>query len=369
MLERLFSGPLQPSPTKDSKPTVDLARVLDLRDLLFMQASRPNAVLWKCRNQHFAQSSLLLDSNRPPMTLTKISSQAVPWSRDMQYCSLSVSLSDQLLLHLREWGSGPLSCFLIHGFGEGSHVWTDFAPPLASACRTLAVDLRGHGDSSWDPDCDYSIRKHVADVSHAISSLGLDRIVLVGHSMGGDIAIRLAAEIGRRVAALIVVDFGPRIDPAAAAKIHADFNEGTKTYASVAEYASFLAATRPLASSEVLQRVASSALLETGNGSFRLRCDPKMGEGSVSSANRDAREAESWLLLKKVKCPVLVVRGRGSSVLSQAVAEQMVHSLRDGRLALVECAGHAVMLDNPKGFETVALSFLTGILNRGAHIV
>jgi pimeloyl-ACP methyl ester carboxylesterase len=282
----------------------------------------------------------------------------------MQYRSMFVSLPEQLVLHFREWGSGPLACLLIHGFGEGSHAWSEFAPSLGSMCRTIAIDLRGHGDSSWDPGRTYDVNSHTADVSRALATLRLDKLIVIGHSMGGDIAIRLATEAQNRILALVIVDYGPRLDPAAAAKVRSDFNESAKIYSSVSEYASLLSTTRPLASSDVLERFASGALRLNEKGRFQLKCDPEMGRDSASNAAPPAPEAASWLMLEAVKCPTLVVRGQGSAVLSQAVAERMVRSLQDGQLRLVDCAGHGLLLDNPKGFEAITLPFLTAVLSQ-----
>jgi hypothetical protein len=112
----------------------------------------------------------------------------------MKARSLRIKLIDRPSLHLQEWGYGDRACLLIHGFGDGSYVWNEFAPSLASHYHTFAIDLRGHGDSEWDRKADYDVRTHVADVVEVIRTFQWDGVALVGRSMGGDIAIRAAID-------------------------------------------------------------------------------------------------------------------------------------------------------------------------------
>lgn len=96
-------------------------------------------------------------------------------------------------LNLRKWGDGARACVLIHGFGEGGFVWDEFALRLATDCAVLAMDLRGHADSEWDIEARYDLEAHTMDLQRLIGASTQDDIVLVGHSMGAAIALRLAA--------------------------------------------------------------------------------------------------------------------------------------------------------------------------------
>jgi pimeloyl-ACP methyl ester carboxylesterase len=106
-------------------------------------------------------------------------------------------------------GRGGSACILIHGFGEGAYVWNRFSPSISQLFRTLSIDLRGHGDSSWDQTGQYPIQRHVTDVVGLIDALQLKRFVIVGHSLRGKIAIRIAAARSSDVIGLTVVDFLP----------------------------------------------------------------------------------------------------------------------------------------------------------------
>ena len=90
-------------------------------------------------------------------------------------------------LHLVEWSQEGVLLLLLHGFGNDAHIWDDFAPAVAPYYRTVALDHRGHGDSAWDPELRYEHEAMVEDVERVCDALGIDRLVLVGHSLGGPV--------------------------------------------------------------------------------------------------------------------------------------------------------------------------------------
>jgi pimeloyl-ACP methyl ester carboxylesterase len=94
----------------------------------------------------------------------------------MQPRSRRVPGSQGLELHLLEWSEEGVPLV---------HIWDDFAPEVAPYYRTLAFDLRGHGDSDRHPDALYDYEHHIADLAAAFETLGIDRLVLCGHSFGG----------------------------------------------------------------------------------------------------------------------------------------------------------------------------------------
>ena len=114
---------------------------------------------------------------------------------------------------IRTWvqRSGPPLCVCIHGAAEGRYVWSEVLsrmPGISSA----TIDLRGHGDSDWDPRSIYRLATHADDVSRVISALGAVDVQLIGHSLGAAVAMQLAS-VDRRVRKLVIVDFGPGMIP------------------------------------------------------------------------------------------------------------------------------------------------------------
>jgi 3-oxoadipate enol-lactonase len=108
-------------------------------------------------------------------------------------------------LSYRVWGSPdarPL--VLLHALGEGAADWGRIAPAFARHWRVYAPDLRGHGRSDWPGE--YSLELMRADVLGFFDVLGLDRVDLIGHSMGGLVAYLVAGGCPERVGRLILED-------------------------------------------------------------------------------------------------------------------------------------------------------------------
>ncbi|MCJ9700071.1 MULTISPECIES: alpha/beta fold hydrolase [unclassified Bradyrhizobium] len=269
---------------------------------------------------------------------------------------------DQITLRVSKWGQGSHQCVLIHGFGDGLHVWPEFADRLAGTCQVLAADLRGHGRSQWDPAERYNVVTYADDVGAAMKAFPAERAVLVGHSMGGEVALRIAAAAGPGIVGLILVDCSLRLDPEASEHIFAEFKRESRDYASVAEYAKFLEASRPMTSRAILQRLADDSMTRQPDGTFRLNRDPALANGSGA---KDDSDDTSWDQLRSVRCPTLILRGARSSVLSKSLAERMREQIAGARLQTIARAGHNVMLDDPDAFQAASIPFIVERLTAG----
>ncbi|MEU8827594.1 alpha/beta hydrolase [Streptomyces sp. NPDC048636] len=122
---------------------------------------------------------------------------------------LSVPVTDDVTLHFRHRpGTEALPFLLVHGMASSARLWDEVADHLAAAGHPVyAVDLRGHGESDT-PEKGYDTPTAVADLVAAAGVLGLTRVVVAGHSWGGNVSVRLAAEHPELVAALALVDGG-----------------------------------------------------------------------------------------------------------------------------------------------------------------
>jgi pimeloyl-ACP methyl ester carboxylesterase len=269
-------------------------------------------------------------------------------------------------LHLLEWSQDGVPLLLLHGFGNEAHIWDDFAPAVAPHYRTLAMDHRGHGDSDWDPEGRYDHDSMVRDVESVTAALGIERLVLVGHSLGGRIATLFADRNATRMAGLVLVDIGPDLDPRGVTRIQIDVASAPQpTFASVEEYARALTLAYPAGRPDALLRMARHGIRRREDGRYELKMDPRLrGVGATESpeAAADRGRAMSellWKALARISCPTLVVRGAASDVLAPDTADRMVEeTLAQGRLAVVPQAGHSVMTDNPDGFREAVTSFV-----------
>lgn len=110
-------------------------------------------------------------------------------------------------LHVEDGGIDGLPVLFVHGLGGRASQWHEQLSHLRPRTRALALDLRGHGRSTVPPDGSCAIGDFAADVNAVADELGLERFVLVGHSLGGSVAIEVARREGHeRVAGLLLVD-------------------------------------------------------------------------------------------------------------------------------------------------------------------
>jgi pimeloyl-ACP methyl ester carboxylesterase len=292
--------------------------------------------------------------------------------------SIRVPASDGLSLHALEWSRDGVALLLLHGFGNDAHVWDDVAPAVAPYYRTLALDLRGHGDSDRDAQARYDYDAHVTDLEAATEALEIHRFVLVGHSFGGRVAMRFAGRHPERLAGLVLVDSAPELDARGTLRIQLDIERAGRgggleggasgpAFASESEYRDDLARNYPAARPEVLRRMAHHGLRKRADGRFEPKLDPAWFRRRREASATEAREREErlgremWDALRALPCPALVIRGAASDVLSADVADRMADEvMRHGRLVVVPRAGHSVMVDNPEGCRDALTSFVLG---------
>lgn len=279
-----------------------------------------------------------------------------------------IPASDGLAVNVLEWSHEGVAMLLLHGFGNDAHVWDDFAPRVAPYYRVLAMDHRGHGDSDRDAEGRYGYDALVADVEAVLEHLGIERLALVGHSMGGRTAIRFAARHPETMAGLVIVDAGPDLDWRGVLKIRDDAARAPDSFASVREYEGHLAHALPMAPPGVIARLARHALRQRSDGRFEHKLDPFFRRGvsrpsspeELAAGTREEAE-ELWDALAKISCPTLLVRGAASDVLSPETADRMVDEvLPNATLAVVPQAAHAVMVENPEGFNAAVCGFVLG---------
>jgi len=272
----------------------------------------------------------------------------------------------QLRVNVTEWSRRGLACVLLHGFGDSSGVWTYLAMRLAPRFRVVAMDLRGHGDSDWDPEANYDTATFAADLTKAVAAFGFEKIVLIGHSLGADVAIRFAADNSSLVAGLAIVDFGPELDQAGIDEVLRSFAAAPRTFASQEDYAQWLLERRPMADPILLRQFAHFSLRQSASRDWEQKADSALATHSqisrLAAGDGRYRIPDLWTILARIKCPSLVMRGGGSGVFPPDVASRLFHRVRSTmRLATIGGAGHAVMMDNPAAFSAAMIDFLAGI--------
>ena len=284
----------------------------------------------------------------------------------MEATSHRVEGAHGLELHVLEWSTEGVPLVLLHGLGNEAHLWDDFVPAVADHYRVLALDQRGHGDSDWDPEMRYDAESMTDDLEAVLAAMNVERLVLVGFSMGGRVAMTFAGRHPERLAGLVIVDIGPEVDPRGVSRIGSDMaTNRAPVFTSTDEYAAMLSLNYPAGQPHALRRMALHGLRQREDGLFELKMDPKLRgdrpRDEVAQAKEEAFIRNQWDALAKLPCATLVVRGAASDILAPEIADKMVDEvLANGKLAVVPQAAHSVMTDNPKGFEDAVCGFVLG---------
>jgi len=256
-----------------------------------------------------------------------------------------------LRLHYLDW-NGPSSrvMILLHGVMDNAQIWDSFAFPASNHLRIIALDQRGHGDSDWASPPAYSCNDYVKDLSDFIESLGVNGIILIGHSMGALHAIKYATMEPKKVKGLIHVDIEPSPPPENRQYLNGRYSIQPSFYISIEDYIGKIRKTIQYAEEDVIRNFAYSSLKKECDGKFYIRFDKEV-----------LKYFDLYDLLphvKNIKCPTLIVRGEESLVMRRDKAREMNRYISQSRLVEIPKSGHIVPLDNPNSLQKVVMDFL-----------
>lgn len=259
--------------------------------------------------------------------------------------------------HYTDWGDAtapPL--VLLHGVTGHARTWDDEAGALATRYRVLALDQRGHGDSDPAPDGDYTVTAMASDLTAFADALGLAHVAIVGLSMGGRVAIAFAGQAPRRVSRLVTVDIGPDIAEAGRLRVGALMAQAPEVFSSLERAIAFQRVTNPRYTEAMLRHRVQHGTRPVPGG-VAWKYDRALREAARSGKWRDP--IDLWPLWRAIACPILLVRGAESDVLSVETARRMLDDNPRARLAEVAGAGHTVPGDQPAVFQALLREFLS----------
>lgn len=278
-------------------------------------------------------------------------------------------MSERLRLHYVDWGNeGAPPLLLIHGHRDHCRNWDWVARRLRDRYHIIAPDLRGHGDSAWMVGGNYSVVHYVYDIAQLIHQKKWGPLTILGHSLGGSIALQYSGVYPENVARLISVEgFGPpdwylkrrmSLGPQERTQQWVDqlrdlSGRTPRRYASIDEALSRMREANPHLTLEQGRHLTIHGVSQNEDGTFSWKFDNYVRAGSPYAFNLE----EMYQIWGNIDCPTLLVRGTDSWETDPAEDGRAVH-FKDVQTVSIKGAGHWVYHDQFDPFMTVLESFL-----------
>lgn len=273
--------------------------------------------------------------------------------------------SQGLRLHYAGWGNDQApALILVHGGRDHCRSWDAVARALQPYFHILAPDLRGHGDSEWAKGSSYSLSDYIYDLTCLVRHAGLQDVVLIGHSMGGMVALMYAGTYPERVSRLAVLDGVTVLPGRPSAPIHEriakwveqldDVSARTpRRFATIADAAERMIAHNKRLTPELAHHLARHAVRRTSDGSFVWKYDDFQQVRAPYRLSPDDHVA----LWSRITCPTLLLRGDESFLPEPQAAGVLAH-FRQARMVTISGAGHWLQHDKPDEVIAALRGFL-----------
>ncbi|PYS55968.1 MAG: hypothetical protein DMG13_01895 [Acidobacteria bacterium] len=257
-----------------------------------------------------------------------------------------------LRIHYLDWGARdkqPL--IMLHGIGRVAHTFDHIATHFNKNYQVMAVDMRGHGESGWDPQGAYLVEDYVKDIEGMAQQLQLRNIVIWGNSTGGRVAQVFAGLHPDLTAAVISEDVGPeRPREIAEGLTNRIKQEDEKGWASEDELFAQLKAANSRTSDDVLRAYAHYGSRPRTDGRVIWKRDPKIGNGFVPT--------ELWRFVSQIQSPIIYILGGRSTIVPAETQEELRKTLPQVQITTMPGLGHYPSEENPKDFLAIVDRFL-----------
>jgi pimeloyl-ACP methyl ester carboxylesterase len=248
-----------------------------------------------------------------------------------------------------------LTVLCLPGLTRNSRDFEALAPHLAARHRVVCPDLRGRGFSARDPQWqNYHPGTYLADLQRLLQTLELERVAIIGTSLGGLLGMMLGATTPERVAGLVLNDIGPEIDPKGVERIksYTGMLPPVRTWDdAVAQLRAVYGEAWPGLSDEKWSVLVRRGYREDAAGVPVLDCDPRVGDALRAAP---AVPGGLWPLFARLHAiPMLVIRGALSDILSVSTLERMQREKPDLESLTVGNRGHVPLLDEPEALAAI----------------
>ena len=278
----------------------------------------------------------------------------------MDFAEHRIATEDGPVVNARDYAADathrlPVVC--LHGLTRNAADFEAVAPRIATlGRRVIAIDARGRGKSDNDPDpARYRADVYVGDVVRVLDTLNVPRAVFLGTSMGGIMTMIAAAIAPMRIAAAVLNDIGPEVDPKGVARIAAYVGK-SGPFGSWAETVAAVKASQgamfPHGDDAFWRTFAQRVARERDDGRVEFAYDPAIAIAFAAPASPPPSLLPLFEALAKV--PVLVIRGATSDILSPEGLATMKRIKPDLQYVEVPDIGHAPTLDEHEAWDALA---------------
>jgi pimeloyl-ACP methyl ester carboxylesterase len=254
---------------------------------------------------------------------------------------------------------GDWPVLFLHGGGQTRHAWGRTAEAVANqGWRTIALDLRGHGESDWAPNGDYSFTSFCADTLAVVDKLG-EPPVLVGASLGGMSAMLAEGTSDRVVSSgLVLVDITPKANPEGIERIRRFMASGLDGFSSLEDAAAAIADYTPNREKRVNPTGLKKVLRER-DGRWFWHWDPAFIGRGRTEVVPDRLAGLLDVAMSNIHVPTILVRGLLSDVVTEEGADEFISRIPGATMVGVEGAAHMIAGDRNDAFSNAVTTFLT----------
>ena len=255
-------------------------------------------------------------------------------------------LGDGRTVSALKWGSAEPQMVFVHGGSQNAHTWDTVLLDLG--VPALAIDLPGHGHSSWRDDAMYSPHSMAVDIAEVIALHAASAKMVVGMSLGGLTSLALAGHAPHLVQELVLVDITPGVN-GDKAKAILDFVNGPQAFASFDDLLKRTIEHNPTRTIESLRRGILHNAKQLDDGSWQWRYDRR---SHIRSENTEPISGDAlgklWELIGTLSCPLTLLRGGTSPVVDDADVAELKRRQGRADVLVIDGAGHSIQGDKPR---------------------
>jgi pimeloyl-ACP methyl ester carboxylesterase len=258
-----------------------------------------------------------------------------------------------LRLHYVDWGGdGKQPLVMVHGLDRVARTYDHLAVRFTPRYRVLAIDMRGHGDSGWDPQGRYLVEDHVGDLEGIVAQLKLRDLVLWGNSTGGRVVQVFAGKHPELVSRVISEDVGPERPRQIADGYAKRVEQERAGWASTEELLAQLTKANPRMSPAVLEAYVRYGTRKQADGRIEWKRDPQLVKGFVAT--------DLWRFVREIKAPILYILGGRSTIVPAETQAELRKTLPNAQLITIPDVGHYPSDEQPDEVVRLVNRFLSG---------